>query len=104
MANRIKAGRVILDWQRLLGFDQAAAADNVASATTLSPKIGPKEARGFGDCASTLAAKVGQKPDVIHQGGSFGSHLHARVGVKSDMRFGDNLPISVTAKIGFKPS
>lgn len=103
MAKRIKAGRVILDWQRLLGFDQAAAADNVASATTLSPKIGPKEARGFGDCASTLGAKVGQKPDVLRRDGSFGSRLHAKVGQKSDMRFGDNLPISVTAKIGFKP-
>ena len=102
MAKRIKAGRVILDWQRLLGFDQAATADNVASATTLSPKIGPKEARGFGDCASTLAAKVGQKPDVLRQGESFGKHLKAKVGSKSGVRFGTDLPISVTAKIGVK--
>ena len=102
MAKRIKAGRVILDWQRLLGFDQAAAADNVASTPTLSPKIGPKEARGFGQCASSLAAKVGQKPDVLRQDGAFGNHLHAKVGVKNKIRFGDNLPISVTAKIGFK--
>jgi hypothetical protein len=60
MSKRAKAVRVILDWQRLLGFDQATGADAASASTALSPKIGPKEARGFSDC-STLGAKIGPK-------------------------------------------
>lgn len=61
MLNRTIACRVTLDWQRLLGFDQASGADGATSAGTLSPKIGPKEARGFGNCTNQILAKVGVK-------------------------------------------
>jgi hypothetical protein len=95
MAKRINASRIVLDWQRLLGFDQGTGADGATSTAALSPKIGPKEARGFNNysTAPVSAAKVGQKESGIRQ---------AKVGVKSDVRFGASLPISVTAKIGSK--
>jgi hypothetical protein len=66
-----------LDWSCLLGFDQASQPDGdrrmrhgakvgdkfsiAVSGGTLGPKIGPKEARGFGDCVGRLGAKVGSK-------------------------------------------
>lgn len=100
MAKRINANRVVLDWQRLLGFDQGTGDDGTGSNAALSPKIGPKEARGFGQPATNLAAKVGQKIPDLRNTGSLGRH--AMVGVKTDVRFGASLPISVTAKIGSK--
>ena len=104
MEKRTNASRVVLDWRRLLGFDQASSADGTASVAPLSPKIGPKEARGFNNpCTLALtAAKVGLKPNTCRDTGSLGCYLDAKVGVK-DVRFGAGLPISVTAKIGFKP-
>lgn len=83
MEKRTNAGQVILDRRRLLGFDQGTGVDGTISNATLSPKIGPKEARGFNECGTppVAAAKVGQKEFV---------------------RFGATLPISVTAKIGNK--
>jgi len=100
MAKRINANRVVLDWQRLLGFDQGTGDDGTGSNAALSPKIGPKEARGFGQPATTMAAKVGQKDNGLRNAGPLSQH--AKVGVKSDVRFGASLPISVTAKIGSK--
>ena len=76
MAKRINASRVILDWQRLLGFDQASGADGAASAAALSPKIGPKDARGF-NSYSTLGAKIGPK-----EARGFGSRVGAKIGIK----------------------
>jgi hypothetical protein len=84
MAKRINANRVVLDWQRLLGFDQGTGDGGTGSNAALSPKIGPKEARGFGQPTTGLTAR------------------HAKVGLKGDVRFGASLPMSVTAKIGSK--
>jgi len=94
MAKRINASRVTLDWRRLLGFDQATGADGGTSAATLSPKIGPKDARGFSDY-STLGAKIGPKEA---RGLSLGRNLDAKVGEKNP----DVVPSAMAAKIGFK--
>jgi hypothetical protein len=87
MAKRINASRIVLDWQRLLGFDQAAGADDAASAATLSPKIGPKEARGFSDY-STLGAKIGPKTarGFGHGTTALGGKAGAKVGFKESVR------------------
>lgn len=101
MEKRINASRIILDRRRLLGFDLASDTDGT-SVMPLSPKIGPKEARGFNACstAPVAAAKVGQKDPVLRS--AVGCHLDAKVGRKEFVRFDANLPISVRAKIGFK--
>jgi hypothetical protein len=87
MAKRTNASRVILDWRRLLGFDQATGADGAASAATLSPKIGPKEARGFSDY-STLGAKIGPKTARGFGRGTTapGGKAGAKVGFKESVR------------------
>ena len=63
--------RIDLDWTRLLGFDQASPGPDPFRH---SPKIGPKDARGFG------RAKAEPKPDAesAHLAGS----LRAKVGFK----------------------
>jgi hypothetical protein len=55
--------RIALDWTRLLGFDQANPGPDPLRN---SPKIGEKDARGFGKAiAEPLQAKVGEKnPDL----------------------------------------
>jgi hypothetical protein len=77
-----------LDWTRMLGFDQASPGPDPFRH---SPKIGPKEARGFGramaedepeaeNChlAASLQVKVGLKP--------VGVVLQAKVGNKDRIR------------------
>lgn len=120
MAKRTNASRIVLDWRRLLGFDQATGADDAASAVTLNPKIGPKEARGFSDSCTLGAkigpktargfgrsaaplggkagAKVGSKDPVVAGSVSLGRNLNATVGQKDP----DVVPSALTAKIGFK--
>jgi hypothetical protein len=73
--------RIDLDWTRMLGFDQASPGPDPFRN---SPKIGPKEARGFGrakavpkpeaELVGSLQAKVGFKPA--------GAALQSKVGNK----------------------
>jgi hypothetical protein len=77
-----------LDWTRMLGFDQASPGPDPFRH---SPKIGPKDARGFGQAmaeekseaetsrrVASLQAKVGLK--------SVGVVLQAKVGNKDRIR------------------
>lgn len=53
MATDIKQPRVILDWSRLLGFDQATGTDDQSAAAKLrDPRL------------AKLGAKIGQKPGL----------------------------------------
>jgi hypothetical protein len=51
-----------LDWTRMLGFDQANPGPDPLKN---SPKIGEKDARGFGSLiATSVQAKVGDKGQI----------------------------------------
>ncbi len=83
MAKRVIACRVELNWRRMLGFDQAASAPDLASAAQLSPKIGPKDARGFSTYGS-LGAKIG--PKEARGFDRCAAALGAKVGFKEAIR------------------
>jgi hypothetical protein len=83
--------RIELDWTRLLGFSQATPG---AGTLAHSPKIGPKEARGFDNLsAAGQPAEAGNALPVA------GKVPHAMVGLKPS-----DIGIALQAKVGLKPS
>ena len=75
--------RVLLDWRRLLGFDQATGAPDLTSSAPLGPKIGPKDARGFATHGS-LGAKIG--PKEARGFANLGAKIGVKLGFKEGLR------------------
>jgi hypothetical protein len=77
----VEGKKIVLDWSRLLGFDQASRED-VVEPRISDPRLGK------------LGSKVGSKGCSVRRDG--GSDVGVKVGAKVGVKIG--------AKVGLKPS